>query len=124
MRRLLFVVALLAAVLPTGGQSALAQVAPLSPFSGYSTGTAVHIDALQIGEQRVADVEVAFSGANVNSQNIGPALVNEMDQAYQQATTEADKAAGRGSGAEVGLVTVTPNVDGANQINPGSTVQI
>jgi hypothetical protein len=123
MRRLLFVVALLAAVLPTGGQSALAQVAPLSPFSGYSTGTAVHIDALQIGDQRVADIEVAFSGANVNSQNIGPALANEMDQAYQQATTEADKAAGRGSGAEVGLVTVTPNVDGANQVNPGSTVQ-
>ncbi len=123
MRRLLFVVALLAAVLPTGGQSALAQIAPLAPFSGYSTGTAVHIDALQNGTTRLLDTEVAFSGANVNSQNIGPALVNEMDQAYQQATTEADKAAGRGSGAEVGLVTVTPNVDGANQINPGSTVQ-
>ena len=124
MRRTLFVVALLAALVPITGQSATAQVlTPLAPFSGYSTGTAVHIDAIQNGADRLADTEVAFSGANVNSQGLGAALVNEMDQAYQQATTAADMAAGRGSGAEVGLVTVTPNVDGANQVNPGSTVQ-
>src|SRR5688572_33159428 len=120
MRRILFVVALLAALVPTAGQSASAQITPLAPFSGYSTGTAVHIDALQNGANRLSDTEVAFSGANVNSQGLGGALVNEMDQAYQQATTAADMAAGRGSGAEQGLNTVTPNVDGANQVNPGT----
>ncbi|HZI39719.1 MAG TPA: hypothetical protein VFF24_15545, partial [Acidimicrobiia bacterium] len=111
------------ALVPTAAPSASAQVAPLSQFSGYSTGTAVHADALQNGTSRLEDTEVAFSAANVNSGGLGAALVNEMDQAYQQATTVADKAAGRGSGVEVGLATVTPNVNGANQINPGSTVQ-
>jgi hypothetical protein len=123
MRRILFVLVLLTALVPTAGSHVSAQVAPLAPFSGYSTGTAVHIDALQNGTDRLLDTEVAFSGANVNSAGLGPALVNEMDQAYQQATTEADMAAGRGSGVEVGVATVTPNVDGANQVNPGSTVQ-
>ena len=123
MRRILFVVALLAALAPITGQSASAQVTPLSQFSGYSTGTAVHIDALQNGANRLVDTEVAFSGANVNSGGLKAALVNEMDQAYQQATAEADMAAGRGSGLEAGVATVTPNVNGANQVNPGSTVQ-
>ena len=112
MRRILFVVALLAALVPIAGQSASAQVTPLSQFSGYSTGTAVHIDGLQNGTTRIVDTEVAFSGANVNSGGLGPALINEMDQAYQQATKEADMAAARGSGAEVGVNTVTPNVNG------------
>src|SRR5687767_8857759 len=123
MRRILFVLALLTALVPISGNPVSAQVAPLAPFSGYSTGTAVHIDGLQNGATRLVDTEVAFSGANVNSAGLGAALINEMDQAYQQATTEADMAAGRGSGAEVGVVSVTPNVNGANQVNPGSTVQ-
>src|SRR5438874_5766331 len=46
MRRILFVLTLLAALVPTAGQSASAQVAPLAPFSGYSTRTAVHAGAL------------------------------------------------------------------------------
>jgi hypothetical protein len=122
MRRILFVVALLAALAPTAGPAS-AQIAPISQFSGYSTGTAVHVDALQNGANRLLDTEVAFSGANVNSGGLKAALVNEMDQAYQQATAEPDMAAGRGSGLEAGVATVTPNVNGANQVNPGSTVQ-
>ncbi len=69
------------------------------------------------------DTEVAFSGANVNSNGLGPALMNEMKQAYQLVTTGADMSAGRGSGLEVGLATVVPNGTNANQINPGSTIQ-
>jgi hypothetical protein len=66
MRRILFVLALLTALVPTLGNPASAQVAPLAPFSGYSTGTAVHVDALQNGASRLLDTEIAFSGANVN----------------------------------------------------------
>ena len=123
MRRILFVVGLLAALVPTAGQPASAQIAPLAPFSGYSTGTAVHIGAVERDATRLADTEVAFSGANVNSSGLGAALMNEMQQAYQQATTAADMSAGRGSGLEVGVNTVIPNAPNANQINPGSTVQ-
>ena len=124
MRRILFVVALLAALVPTGGQSATAQVlTPLAPFSGYSTGTAVHAGALQVGTNRIVDSEIAFSGANVNSAGIGAALSNEMTQAYQVAADAGDKSAGRGSGLEIGLTTEQANVTNANQINPGTTVQ-
>lgn len=123
MRRILFVVALLAALIPTAGQSASAQVAPLSQFSGYSTGTAVHAGALESGTTRLVDSEIAFSGANVNSGGLGAALSNEMKQAYQSVAKAGDKAAGRGSGLEIGLATTVPNIANANQINPGSTAQ-
>jgi len=123
MRRILFVVALLAALAPTAGQSASAQIAPLSQFSGYSTGTAVHAGALESGTTRLVDSEIASSGANVNSGGIGPALTNEMKQAYQSVAEAGDKSAGRGSGLEIGVATTVPNVTNANQINPGSTVQ-
>jgi hypothetical protein len=123
MRRLLFVVALLAALVPTAGQSASAQVVALAPFSGYSTGTAVHAGALQNGTTRLVDSEIAFSGANVNSAGLGAALSNEMAQAYQDVGTAANKSAARGSGLEVGVATTVPNIANANQINPGSTVQ-
>jgi hypothetical protein len=122
MRRILFVVALLAALAPTAGPAS-AQVTPLAQFSGYSTGTAVHAGALQSGTTRLVDSEVAFSGANVNSGGLGAALSNEMTQAYQVAAKAGDKSAARGSGLEIGLTTEQANVTGANQINPGSTVQ-
>jgi len=122
MRRILFVLVLLTALVPTAGQPASAQVA-LAPFSGYSTGTAVHAGALQSGNTRILDSEIAFSGANVNSAGLGAALSNEMTQAYQTVAKAGDKAAGRGSGLEIGLTTEQANVTGANQINPGSTVQ-
>jgi len=123
MRRLLFVVALLAALVPTAGQSASAQVVALAPFSGYSTGTAVHAGALESGTTRLVDSEIAFSGANVNSGGLGAGLTNEMAQGYQSVAKAGDKSAGRGSGLEIGVATTVPDVNNANQINPGSTVQ-
>ena len=123
MRRTLFVVALLTALVPAVGSSVNAQIAPLSQFSGYSTGTAVHAGALQSGTTRIADSEIAFSGANVNSGGLGAALTNEMTQAYQTAAKAGDKAAARGSGLEIGLTTEQANITDANQINPGTTVQ-
>jgi hypothetical protein len=123
MRRTLIVAALLTALVPVVGSSASAQVAPLAPFSGYSTGTAVHAGALETATTRLVDAEIAFSGANVNSAGLGAALSNEMKQAYQPVAKAVDKSAGRGSGLEIGLTTTVPNVANANQINPGSLAQ-
>lgn len=123
MRRTLFVIALLTALVPMAGTTSSAQVSPLADFSGYSTGTAMHADALKSGTTLLEDTEVAFSGANVNSRGLGDALSNEMEQAYQTAAEAGDRAAGRGSGLEIGLATTVPNLTNANQINPGSTVQ-
>ena len=123
MRRILFVLTLLAALIPTAGQSASAQVVALAQFSGYSTGTAVHAGALQSGTTRLVDSELAFSGANVNSAGLGAPLTNEMAQGFQDAAPAGAKSAARGSGLEIGLDTQQANLTGANQINPGSTVQ-
>jgi hypothetical protein len=125
MRRTLLITALLTALVPVTGTTADAQtqIAPLAPFSGYSTGTAVHVGAIQSGATRVVDTEIAFAGANVNSAGLGAALSNEMTQAYQVAAKAGDKSAARGSGLEIGLTTEQANVTGANQINPGSTMQ-
>lgn len=123
MRRILFVLTLLAALVPTGAQSASAQVAPLAQFSGYSTGTAVHVGALSSGTTQLVDTEVAFSGANVNSAGLGAPLVNEMNQGFQDLAPAGAKSAARGSGVELGVGTTTPNITNQNQINPGSTVQ-
>jgi len=123
MRRILFVLTLLAALVPTGAQSASAQVAPLAQFSGYSTGTAVHVGALQSSATRLVDSEIGFSGANVNSAGLGAALTNEMTQGFQDAAPAGAKSAARGSGLEIGLDTQQANITNANQINPGSTVQ-
>src|SRR5437588_11914624 len=103
MRRILFVLTLLAALVPTAGQSASAQVVALAPFSGYSTGTAVHAGALDNGTTRLVDSEIAFSGPNVNSAGLGAALSNEMAQAFQDVAKVGDKSARRGSGLEIGL---------------------
>jgi len=123
MRRLLFVLTLLAALVPTAAQSASAQVAPLAPFSGYSTGTAVHAGAITNAPTQLADSEIAFSGANVNSAGLGAPLTNEMMQGFQDVAPAGAKSAARGSGLEIGVATAVPDVTNANQINPGSTVQ-
>ena len=50
-------------------------------FSGYSTGTVIHADALNpSATTRVLDAEVAFSAAGVNSDGLGPAISNEMQR--------------------------------------------
>lgn len=123
MRRTLFVLLLLTALVPPVAMSASAQVLPIAQFSGYSTGTAVHVGALELGTTRLVNTEIAFSGANVNSGGLGAALSNEMKQAFQPLAKATDKSAGRGSGLEIGVATTVPNLTNANQINPGSLAQ-
>ncbi|HVL82114.1 MAG TPA: hypothetical protein VM840_11055 [Actinomycetota bacterium] len=70
-------------------------------FSGYSTGTAIHADALQSGTVRVANVDVSFSGAAVDSTGLSGPILNEMQRPVVPAV-EADSY-GRGSALEVGV---------------------
>jgi hypothetical protein len=115
-------------------------VLPNQQLAGYSTGTNVHVGALQAMATQLAHAEVAFSGSSVASQgtNTRPAfgpgvgavpgdIVNEMGQVVQPllppppATSDpaalltGNKSFGRGSALEVGLGNPIPN-DGAGQL--------
>lgn len=115
---------------PVGAQVPAAQ----ADYNGYSTGTVVHADALTVGTTRIADAEVAYSGATVASKGTGGvtrgpgaaagSIVNELDQVVQpalpntnlDANLKGDRSFGRGSGLEIGVGT-TVGVDvNANQI--------
>lgn len=106
------------------GSPAAAQVPfKTADFSGYATGTAIHVDALQLGPTGpvVANVDEAFSSATVaskgtNAITFGPnakpgTIVNEVDNVLQPklANTQldpelkGDRSYARGSGVEVGL---------------------
>jgi hypothetical protein len=93
-----------------------AQTTAAGPYGGYSTGTVIHTDALQAAVEgpRLADAEVAFSGASANSTGLGTAINNEMSQAVQP-QAGSKNAYGRGTGLELGLGTTTPNNPDANQ---------
>ena len=116
------------------GSPASAQVPfRTADFSGYATGSAIHVDALQLGQTGpvVANVDEAFSSATVASQGtdgitFGPnaapgTIVNEVDNVLQPnlANTEldenlkGDRSYARGSGIEVGLGNSLPIEDNA-----------
>src|SRR5205807_427601 len=96
-----FALAMSGLVITRGGTSGAAVPAPFSALpaqqlAGYSTGTNVHVGALQAMATQLAHAEVAFSGASVASQgtNTRPAfgpgvgavpgdIVNEMGQVVQ-----------------------------------------
>lgn len=85
-------------------------------YSGYTTGTAVHVGAVQFGTTQLANVEQAFAGAAVNSKGLSGTINNELGQVVQPTlpNTSLDthlvgnKSFARGSGLEVGLATTTP----------------
>ena len=116
--------------LPAGAQVPAAQ----ADYRGYSTGTVVHVDALNVGTTRVLDTEVAYSGATVASRGTGGVtqgpgasggtVVNEVGQVVQPAlpntTLDAnlpgDRSFARGSGLEIGLGTTVSQDVNANQL--------
>ncbi len=115
---------------PVGAQVPVAQ----ANYSGYSTGTVVHADALTVGQTRVADTELAFSGASVASKGTGGitqpsgatagSIVNELDQVVQpplpnttlDSNLQGDRTFGRGSGLEIGVATTVGTDVNANQL--------
>ena len=94
-----------------------AQVLSDQAFSGYSSGTAVSVNALQLGTTQVANVQQATASAVVNSKGLNPPpSVNEMGQTVLPPAEAAKNAYGRGAGAEVGLLTNVPDPNNQNQL--------
>lgn len=109
--------ALTAVVSPVGGRAAQAQTAVTPAYSATATGAVVHLDAVSAVPDgpRLADAEVAFSGATAGSTGLANPVVNEMDQVVQ--TARADKHSyGQGSGLQVGAGTSLPSDPGANPL--------
>ncbi len=102
---------------PAGAQ---ATSSTSTAWNGYSTGTALHINALQLAANGpiVEQTALAFAGASTNSQGLGTALTNEMLLGVHPAQG-ANESFGRGSGVEVGLAQAAPNNPDANQVKLG-----
>jgi hypothetical protein len=91
---------------------------PATGHAAYGTASVIHAHALQIGEQRLENTDVAFSGATFSSAPISE-LKNEMARVVAPALV-AGNAFGRGSGLEVGLAIGQSD---PNQIIPGSVAE-
>ena len=91
---------------------------PADGYAAYGTASVIHTDLLQVGEQRLENLDAAFSGASVASAGI-PQIANEMARIISPALA-AGNAYGRGSGLEVGLAIGKSD---PNQIIPGSVAE-
>jgi hypothetical protein len=91
---------------------------PTTAFSGYSTGSVIHADALQAATDgpRLVDAEVAFSGAAVASAGFAAPIHNELAQAVLPTNQLGRKAYGRGTGLEAGTGTTLPNDPDRHQV--------
>lgn len=86
---------------PASAQVPVAQAS----FSGYASGTAVHLGAVTSGATTVANVDQAFSGSVVNSGGLPTQAETELaDHPLLSAADAAHNAEARGSGAEVGVL--------------------
>ncbi len=126
---ILAVVGLLFYPAPAGAQEAVDW--SVADFSAAATGTVAHADALQSGDIRVENVDVAFSGATVDSQGLPDRRLNEMQREYQP-SLPSDFSYARGSGLEIGLVQapdaeaqaiVAGKAEAAGPSNPGPNTE-
>lgn len=101
-----------------GDPLATLQALPANGYAAYGTASVIHAHALQVGDQRLENTDVAFSGATFSSAQL-PELKNEMARIINPALT-AGNAYGRGSGVEVGLGIGQSD---PNQIVPGSIAE-
>ena len=91
---------------------------PANGHAAYGTASVVHEHALQVGETRVENADVAFSGAAFASGPVSQ-IKNEMARIINPALV-AGNAYARGSGLEVGLGIGQSD---PNQIVPGSIAE-
>lgn len=88
-----------------------------TPFGGYASGTAISVNAVQLGTTQVANVQQATASAVVNSTGLNPPpSVNEMGQTVLPTGEGAKNAYARGAGAEVGALTNVPDPSNQNQL--------
>jgi uncharacterized repeat protein (TIGR01451 family) len=98
--------------------ASLFQGLPGNGYAAYGTASVIHTDLLQAGDQRIENLDAAFSAASVASAAI-PQTTNEMARIISPALA-AGNAYGRGSGVEVGLAMGKSD---PNQIIPGSVAE-
>jgi LPXTG-motif cell wall-anchored protein len=99
---------MLAAFTP-GPASAQSPFPGSAAFSGYSTGTVVHANVVNIpNTPRLVDGEIAFSGEAANTAGLGGGVLNEMKQNVSPSLA-GKNSYGRGSGLELGLGTMVPD---------------
>src|SRR5205814_6839609 len=77
--------------------ASLFQGLPPTGYAGYGTASVIHTDLLQVGTQRLANLDAAFSGATVASAALTQPTTNEMARVVAPALA-AGNAFGRGSG--------------------------
>jgi LPXTG-motif cell wall-anchored protein len=112
---LLTVAATLAALAGTATVGAQVPVTDQA-FAGYGSGAAVSANVLQLGATQTLNVQQAAAGQSTNSQGLpDEGLFNELGYVVQPQGISDRNAFGRGTGAELGLVTPVPNPD-PNQI--------
>ncbi|MBV9410684.1 MAG: LPXTG cell wall anchor domain-containing protein [Acidimicrobiia bacterium] len=99
-----------------GSASAQSSFPGNATFSGYSTGTVIHADALNVPNgPRIVDGEVAFSGEAANTAGLSGGVLNEMNQNVSPSIA-GKNSYGRGTGLELGLGTTVPDsAKAANQ---------
>jgi hypothetical protein len=89
---------------------------PAASFSGYATGSEIHLSALPGSTTQVADLDQAFSGATTASAGLTSAINSETGANVQPAEAASVHAYGTGSGLELGLVTPTLPASDVNQV--------
>ena len=83
---------------PAGAQVAAGE----ADFGGWSSGTVAHITGLQADGQRLANVDLAFSGAAAESKGLTEAVTNEVERVVQPAL-EGKHAYGQGYAIGAGI---------------------
>ncbi|MFN2608967.1 MAG: hypothetical protein ABR511_13935 [Acidimicrobiales bacterium] len=110
------------ALLAIGPTPAGAQLVTAQPFAAYGDGTALSVNALNLGGTTVAGVHAAFAGASVNSTGISNTINDEFGQAVQPPLA-GKNSYGRGVALDVGLVTPTPQATDVNQLHLAALVE-
>ena len=97
------VAALSTLFLPLAAAPAGAQVpAAGADFGGWTTGTVAHATGMQGSGTRLANSDVAFSGASAESQGLSTAVTNEVERVVQPAL-DGKRSYGQGYAVGAGL---------------------
>ena len=110
-----------AAAATSGGAVPFSQ----AKFSGYASGSELHLAALDFLNTQVADVEQAPTGAAVNSAGLTSAIKDPTTNyvVSPSGLPSGTAAYGTGTGIEVGLGTSTTATTDPNQIKQGAQAQ-
>lgn len=94
-------------------------------FSGYASGTEVHLGALTAGTTTLAQVDQAFSGASTSTSGLTTAITSGTGTVVQPTEPSSPEvnSYGRGDGLEVGLGTTSGTGFDPNQIDLAGLAQ-